>query len=199
MNDFDEFEEDTAGTIFRDVFLLTLLGFVAMVIMLLPHLKKSAVEAEDHRAPGNLIVEIHWPSDMPYDVDLWVMGPNSTPVGFWNQGNRVFNLLRDDLGSEGDATDENYEVSYSRGIPAGDYVVNVHMYGLVPPGVEIPVKIVVSVRKDMEATKQILESEIMLTRRNQEETAFRFRMTGKGDLVEDSVTTLRKRLITQPL
>lgn len=39
----------------------------------------------------------------------------------------------------------------------------------------------------------------MLTRRNQEETAFRFRMTGKGDLVEDSVTTLRKRLITQPL
>ena len=199
MHDFDEFEEDTAGTIFRDVFLLTLLGFVAMVIMLLPHLKKSAVEAEDHRAPGNLIVEIHWPSDMPYDVDLWVMGPNSTPVGFWNQGNRVFNLLRDDLGAEGDATDENYEVSYSRGIPAGDYVVNVHMYGLVPPGVEIPVKIVVSVRKDMEATKQILESEIMLTRRNQEETAFRFRMTGEGDLVEDSVTTLRKRLITQPL
>ena len=199
MNEFDEFEEDTAGTIFRDVFLLTLLGFVAMVIMLLPHLKKSAVEAEAHRAPGNLIVEIHWPSDMPYDVDLWVMGPNSTPVGFWNQGNQVFNLLRDDLGVEGDATDENYEVSYSRGIRAGEYVVNVHMYVLVPPGVKIPVKIVVSVRKDMEATKQILQSEIVLNRRNQEETAFRFRMTGEGELIEDSVTTLRKRLITQPL
>ncbi len=199
MDEFDDFDEDNSGTIFRDVFLLTLLGFVAMVIMLLPHLKKSAVDAEGHRAPGNMIVEIHWPSDMPYDVDLWVMGPHSTPVGFWNQGNRVFNLLRDDLGVEGDATNENYEVSYSRGIPAGDYVVNVHMYGLVPPGVEIPVKVVISVRKDFEATKQILETEIILVRRNQEETAFRFRMTGEGDLIEDSVTTLRQRLITQPL
>ncbi len=199
MNDFDDFDEDSSGTIFRDVIMLALIGFVAMVILLLPHMKKSAVEAQDHRAPGNLIVEMHWPSDMPYDVDLWVMGPNSTPVGFWNQGNRIFNLLRDDLGVEGDATNENYEVSYSRGIAAGDYVVNVHMYGPVPPGVKIPVKVVISVRKDMEATKQILKTEVILVRRNQEETAFRFRMTGEGELVEDSVTTLRQRLITQPL
>jgi hypothetical protein len=199
VNDFDEFDEDSSGTIFRDVIMLALIGFVAMVILLLPHLKKSAVEAQDHRAPGNLIVEMHWPSDMPYDVDLWVMGPNSTPVGFWNQGNRIFNLLRDDLGVEGDATDENYEVSYSRGIEAGDYVVNVHMYGMVPNGVKVPVKVVISVRNDMEATKQILQTEIILDRRNQEETAFRFSMTGDGQLIEDSVTTLRKRLITQPL
>jgi hypothetical protein len=61
------------------------------------------------------------------------------------------------------------------------------------------VKVVISVRKDMEATKQILQTEIVLVRRNQEETAFRFRVTGDGDLVEDSVTTLRQRLITQPL
>jgi hypothetical protein len=199
VNDFDDFDEDSSGTIFRDVIMLALIGFVAMVILLLPHLKKSAIEAQDHRAPGNLIVEIHWPSDMPYDVDLWVMGPNSTPVGFWNQGNRIFNLLRDDLGVEGDATDENYEVSYSRGIEAGDYVVNVHMYGMLPPGVKVPVKVVISVRNDMEATKQILQTEIILVRRNQEETAIRFRMTGDGQLIEDSVTTLRKRLITQPL
>lgn len=199
MNDFDDFDEDSSGTIFRDVIMLALIGFVAMVILLLPHLKKSAVEAQDHRAPGNLIVEMHWPSDMPYDVDLWVMGPNSTPVGFRNQGNQIFNLLRDDLGVEGDATNENYEVSYSRGIAAGDYIVNVHMYSLVPPGVKIPVKVVISVRKDMEATKQILQTEIVLVRRNQEETAFRFRVTGDGDLVENSVTTLRQRLITQPL
>jgi hypothetical protein len=199
VNDFDDFDEDSSGTIFRDVIMLALIGFVAMVILLLPHLKKSAIEAQDHRAPGNLIVEIHWPSDMPYDVDLWVMGPNSTPVGFWNQGNRIFNLLRDDLGVEGDATDENYEVSYSRGIEAGDYVVNVHMYGMLPPGAKVPVKVVISVRNDMEATKQILQTEIILVRRNQEETAIRFRMTGDGQLIEDSVTTLRKRLITQPL
>ncbi len=199
MNELDDFEEESSGTIFRDVILLALIGFVAMVVMLLPHLKKSEVEAQDHKAPGNVIVEMHWPSEQQVDVDLWVMGPDSTPVGFWNLGNQVFNLLRDDLGVEGDATNENYEVAYSRGIPAGEYIVNVHMYGPLPKGMVVPVTIVVSVRKDLEATKQILTTQINLKRRHQEETAYRFRLTSKGELIEDSVTTLRRRLITEPM
>jgi hypothetical protein len=199
VNELEDFEEESSGTIFRDVILLALIGFVAMVVMLLPHLRKSEVEAQDHKAPGNVIVEMHWPSEQHVDVDLWVMGPNSTPVGFWNLGNRVFNLLRDDLGIEGDATNENYEVAYSRGIPPGEYIVNVHMYGPVPKGMTIPVTVVVSVRRDMQATKQILKTQIKLKRRHQEETAYRFRLTSKGDLVEDSVTTLRRRLITEPM
>jgi hypothetical protein len=199
VNELDDFEEESSGTIFRDVILLALIGFVAMVVMLLPHLKKSEVEAQDHKAPGNVIVEMHWPSEQQVDVDLWVMGPDSTPVGFWNLGNQVFNLLRDDLGIEGDATNENYEVAYSRGIPAGEYVVNVHMYGPLPKGMVVPVNIVVSVRKDLEATKQILKTQINLKRRHQEETAYRFRLTSKGELIEDSVTTLRRRLITEPM
>jgi hypothetical protein len=199
VNELDDFEEESSGTIFRDVILLTLIGFVAMVVMLLPHLRKSEVEAQDHKAPGNVIVELHWPSEQQVDVDLWVMGPDSTPVGFWNLGNQVFNLLRDDLGIEGDATNENYEVAYSRGIPAGEYIVNVHMYGPVPPGMTVPVNIVVSVRTELEATRQILATQIKLTRRHQEETAYRFRLTSKGELIEDSVTTLRRRLITEPM
>jgi len=199
VNELDDFEEESSGTIFRDVILLTLIGFVAMVVMLLPHLRKPEVEAQDHKAPGNVIVELHWPSEQQVDVDLWVMGPDSTPVGFWNLGNQVFNLLRDDLGIEGDATNENYEVAYSRGIPAGEYIVNVHMYGPVPPGMTVPVNIVVSVRTELEATRQILATQIKLTRRHQEETAYRFRLTSKGELIEDSVTTLRRRLITEPM
>ena len=35
-----------------------------------------------------------------------------------------------------------------------------------------------------------------LVRRNQEETAFRFRLDGEGELVEESVTTIRRRLVT---
>ena len=179
--------------------MLALIGFVAMVVMLPPHLRKSEVEAQDHKAPGNVIVELHWPSNQAVDVDLWVMGPDSTPVGFWNLGNRVFNLLRDDLGVEGDATDENYEVAYSRGIPAGESIVNVHMYGRVPPGMTVPATVVVSVHKQFEQTKQILKTQVKLKRPHQEETAFRFRLTGKGELVNDSVTTLRRRLITEPM
>lgn len=199
MDEIDDFEDDTSGTVFRDVILLALIGFVAMVIMLLPHIKTTTEEAQDHKAPGNVIVEMHWPTDLPYDVDLWVQAPGQQPVGFWNQGGRVFNLLRDDLGGEGDATKENYEISYSRGISAGEYVVNVHMYGHLPSGITIPVTIVVSVRQKFDSTRQILKTVVQLYKRNQEETAYSFRLTKEGDLIDGSVSTLRHPLITGPI
>ncbi|MCH6587855.1 MAG: hypothetical protein IH805_06040 [Proteobacteria bacterium] len=37
---------------------------------------------------------------------------------------------------------------------------------------------------------------VELTHRNQEETAYRFRLTAEGDLVDGSVSTLRRPLIT---
>ncbi len=198
MWESDEFDEDTTGTVFRDVLMLALIGFVAMVIVILPHISESKQKDDEHRSPGNIVVEIHWPDDLPVDVDLWVQGPQDVPVGFFNQNSELFNLLRDDLGTEGDATELNYEVSYSRGIKAGEYIVNVHMYGPVPTGVVVPVTVVVSVRQRYDTLRQILTTEIKLERRNQEETAFRFSLTSNGDLVPGSVTTLRRRLVTVP-
>lgn len=198
MWESNEFDEDTTGTVFRDVLMLALIGFVAMVIVVLPHISESKQKDDEHRSPGNIVVEIHWPNDMPVDVDLWVQGPNGAPVGFFNQNSELFNLLRDDLGSEGDATELNYEVSFSRGIKAGEYIVNVHMYGPVPSGLVVPVTVVVSVRQKYDSMRQILKTNIDLERRNQEETAFRFSLTDTGDLVPGSVTTLRRRLVTVP-
>jgi len=194
----DEFDEEPIGTVFRDVLMLALIGFVAMVIMMLPHLSETKEESDEHRSPGNVVVEIHWPNDLPVDVDLWVQAPNDVPVGFFNQGSEQFNLLRDDLGTEGDATNLNYEVSYSRGIKAGEYIVNVHMYGPVPSGIIVPVDVVVSVRQKYDTLRQVLETTVDLERRNQEETAFRFKLTGTGELISDSVTTVRRRLVTVP-
>lgn len=198
MLELDEFEDEPSGTVFRDVLMLALIGFVAMVIMLLPHLSEKRDENRDTHAPGNVVVEIHWPDDLPVDVDLWVQAPRDVPVGFWNQGSRFFNLLRDDLSLDNDATGRNYEVSYSRGIPAGEYTVNVHMYGTVPLGVRVPVRVVVSAKPKYGELRQLLETRIELTRRNQEETAFRFQLTEDGELVPGSVTTLKRRLITAP-
>jgi len=196
--EFDDFHSDSSGTVFRDVLMLALIGFVAMVIMLLPNISKTQDETDEYTPPGNVVVEMLWPDGLPVDVDLWVQAPNDVPVGFWNQGSEYFNLLRDDLGMEGDATARNYEVSYSRGIRAGDYTVNVHMYGPVPADVVVPVRVVVSVKAKYDRLRQILETSLFLERRNQEKTAFRFRLTGDGDLVPGSVTTLRRRLVTAP-
>ena len=198
MVELEELEDEPSGTVFRDVLMLALIGFVAMVIMLLPHLSEKRDENRDTHAPGNVVVEIHWPNDLPVDVDLWVQAPRDVPVGFWNQGSRYFNLLRDDLGIDNDATGRNYEVTYSRGIPAGEYTVNVHMYGPIPAGVRVPVTVVLSVKPMYGELRQLLQTQIELTRRHQEETAFRFQLTETGDLVPGSVTTLRRRLVTQP-
>ena len=112
------------------------------------------------------------------------------------QHGHYFNLLRDDLGLEGDPTDRNYEVSYSRGIPAGEYIANVHMYGPLPAGVTVAVTVVISVRQKYDDLRPVLQTKVELTRRNQEETAFRFKLDERGELLPGSVTTLRRRLVT---
>jgi hypothetical protein len=192
----DHIEDDAWGTVFRDVILLALIGFVAMVIMMLPHIKPVQEQREEAKAPGNVIVEMHWPNELPFDVDLWVKAPDELPVGFWNQGGKTFNLLRDDLGGEFDATEQNYEISYSRGIPTGEYIVNVHMYGPLAFGTTIPVNVVVSVKSKFAEAHQILNTTVLLKHRGQEETAYRFRLDQNGELVKGSVSTLKYSMIS---
>ncbi|MEM7021080.1 MAG: hypothetical protein AAF637_00670 [Pseudomonadota bacterium] len=196
MNSFEPFDDDQGGTVFRDVIMLALAGFVAMVILLLPHLNPPGKTAENTSdPPGNVIIEVRWPDDIDSDVDLWVEAPGDMPVGYSNKGGAIFNLLRDDLGHKRDATKLNYEVSYSRGIPPGEYTVNVHLYrntgGILP----IPVTVVTSVKKATnERARQLLASKIELVSEGAEITVYRFRLSDEGDLVPGSVHSLQRDL-----
>ena len=196
MGGLEPFEEDETGTVFRDVILLALAGFVAIVVMILPHLNPpDAKTADAMDPPGNVIVEARWPDAWDTDVDLWVQAPGDVPIGYSNKGGAIFNLLRDDLGRRGDATEMNYEVSYSRGIPPGEFAVNVHLYRNPERKLPVPVTVVVSVKKKaQESGKQILASKVELTREGQELTVFRFRLDEAGDLVPGSVHNLQRPL-----
>ncbi len=188
-------DSDSADTVFRDVVFLALVGFVAVVLMLLPHLNPPAKAEEEVASPGNVIVEMRWPDEIDADVDLWVQAPGDIPVGYSNKGGRTFNLLRDDLGHMSDATKLNYEVSYSRGVPAGEYTVNVHLYRQLNDFHPIPVDVVVSVKMSpSEPTTQILATSVLLKTLGQELTAFRFALDEAGKLREGSVHTLPKAL-----
>src|SRR5690606_40575934 len=116
MSGLDRFDDDAGGTVFRDMIRLALAGFVAIVVLLLPHINPPGDAKAVVDPPGNIMVEAVWPEDLDVDVDLWVQAPGDTPVGYSNKSGRFFNLLRDDLGQVADATKLNYEVSYSRGI-----------------------------------------------------------------------------------
>ncbi len=192
---FDGLHDD-GGTVFRDVIMLALAGFVALAILMLPHLNPpGARQTNDSEPPGNVIVEIRWPDEIDADVDLWVQAPGDVPVGYSNKGGLIFNLLRDDLGTLADATGANYEVSYSRGIPPGEYTVNVHLYRDRANVYPVPVTIVTSVKRSPdESARQILASRVRLSREGQEVTVYRFRLDTRGRLVPGSVTSLPKPL-----
>jgi hypothetical protein len=196
MSGLDPFEDDAGGTVFRDVVLLALAGFVVLVIMLLPHLNPpGAKTADDTTPPGNVIVEVRWPDEIDADVDLWVQAPGDIPVGYSNKGGAAFNLLRDDLGSRVDATGLNYETSYSRGIVPGEYTVNLHLYRNPSRTYPVPVTVVTSVKQSAsQAARQLLASKVQLAREGEEMTVYRFRLTEAGALVAGSVHSLDKPL-----
>jgi hypothetical protein len=196
MQGLDYFEGDQGSdTVFRDVIFLALAGFVAVVLLLLPHLHPPKEAEAAIRSPGNVIVEIRWPDEIDADVDLWVQAPGDTPVGYSNKGGMFFNLLRDDLGRRGDSTDLNYEISYSRGVPEGEYTVNVHLYRNTGGYVSVPVTISVSVKPNTnESAHRLLATELLLEYEGEERTAFRFSLDDKGKLLRGSVHDLPKPL-----
>lgn len=98
-----------------------------LLLLLILVLVPPVPQGKEVTSPGTVSVEIHWPNG-PVDIDLWVKAPGDSPVGYSRLSGRVFNLLRDDLGTSNDDLAINYETAYSRGAPDGEWIVNVHYY-----------------------------------------------------------------------
>ncbi len=195
MERLDLFDEEDGDTVFRDVIFLALAGFMAIVLLLLPHLNPPAKQNEEVASPGNVIVETYWPKEANADVDLWVKAPGDVAVGYSNKSSKIFDLLRDDLGDPLDITEMNYEVSYSRGAPDGEYTVNTHLYRSYKSDLPLPVTVVITVKSSPQSPpKKILSKKIMLSRVGQELTVFRFSLDKEGRLISGSVHDLPKPL-----
>ena len=189
-------DEETL-TVWLDTALLMLGGFVLMTMLMMTVMNPpaKASETDGVTAPGNVTIEAQWPDKLDADVDLWAQAPGDVPVGYSNKSGKVFNLLRDDLGKAQDMTDYNYEVAYTRGAPAGEYTVNLHMYRGVNVSYPVPVKITVNLKRDSSKTVTALATTtIELRKPNQELTALRFRLDPAGQLVPGSMNSLFKGL-----
>jgi len=193
-------DEETL-TVWLDTALLMLGGFVLVTVLMMTVMNPPAksIEAEGAPASGNVIIEAQWPDKLDVHVDLWVEGPGDRPVGYSDKSGRLFN--RDDLGRTQDMTDYNYEVSYRRGTPAGEYVVNLHMYRGVGITYPVPVKVVASAKADPNnPARQLVTSAVELHHENQELTALRFRPDAKGQLVAaSSKTQSDHELVARPI
>ncbi len=197
MHGIDSSDNNDDGTVFRDVILLALLGFVTIVILLLPHLHPPTAATDPIQPPGNVIVEVRWPDELDADVDLWVQAPGDVPVGYSNKGGRIFNLLRDDLGHSDDVTGLNYEVAFTRGTPAGAYTVNLHLYRNNAGRLPISAVVVVSVKPAPDSPARSIASEkVDLVHVGQEVTVVRFSLDDSGNLVPGSIHQLQRGLRT---
>ncbi|MGE0117245.1 MAG: hypothetical protein AB7S71_22910 [Dongiaceae bacterium] len=191
-------DEETL-TVWLDTALLMLGGFILMTVLMLSVVNPPANSAETvgEKSPGNVIVEAQWADTLDADVDLWVLAPGDRPVGYSNKSGTIFNLLRDDLGKVQDITDYNYEVAYSRGMPAGEYIVNVHMYRGVGVAYPVDVKLVATAKADpQQDARELATTTIQLRHENDQVTAFRFNLDDDGQLVAGSLNTLYKDLRT---
>ncbi len=194
MNDLDPFEDDESSTVFRDVIMLALLGFVAIVILLLPHLNPPIKTVESAIPPGNIIVEVRWPDEVDTDVDLWVEAPGDKPVGYSNLGGLVFDMLRDDRGHYRDISGFNYEVAYSRGAPSGEYTINLHLYSNTEDKLPVSATVIVSVRTDNKKIRRIASKRVTLSFLGEERTVMRFSLDDRAVLVPGSVHELPRKL-----
>ncbi|THK38095.1 hypothetical protein EHS39_11425 [Ensifer sp. MPMI2T] len=127
--------------------------------------------------PGNLVASIVWPAGA-IDVDLWVAGPNDKAVGYSNKAGKVWALLRDDLGTANDSMPINNESAFTRGLPDGEYVVNVRCFGCAG---RVPVPVSVEIRLAEGGT--VWTGVVDLVADKQERTALRWRMAGGAVVV----------------
>lgn len=186
-----EYNEGDAGITFRDMTTLMLLSIILLFIIILPHINPPAKEdSEEIKAPGNMVVELYWSDDIDVDLDLWVRAPGDIPVGYSNKGGTYFNLVRDDLGFRADNSGKNYEIAFSRGLPQGEYIINVHAYRAANHYLPVWYKIVVKIYDENRRRTAEIVREGEFGRQGEEHTVMRFKIDLDGNIVSGSMNDI---------
>lgn len=170
----------------RDLLLNMLLGLVALVVLVLAQVNPASTE-QQLSPPGNLVASISWPAG-PTDVDIRLGAPDDTAVDYNRKTGRIWSLLRDDLGTTNDSTPLNFESAFTRGLPDGEYVINVRCFDC---GVQLPMPVTVEVR--LAEGGLVWSGTVQVMMNKQERTAIRFRLVD-GRVVAGSANQVFKQL-----
>ena len=113
---------------FNDLIWSLLACFMVLTALLVTQInaKKQTEKTSDEVSAGNISVYAYWQDGIDLDIDLHLSSPSGDHVYFAKLSGKIWNLLRDDLGMLADPGPRNFENAYPRGLPAGDYIVNIH-------------------------------------------------------------------------
>lgn len=166
--------------------LLSLLACLLVAAFLIAAKKPQEPTKETDRSAGNISVYVFW-NDGDIDVDTHLRSPDGEHVYFSHRAGSVWNLLRDDLGNTNDLTLRNFENAYARGLPPGEYAVNVHCYrnnAKFPVTVEAELRIQIDLKAGSAVT---YPARVTLDHIGDEATLWRFQIDDHGNLVPGSV------------
>jgi hypothetical protein len=172
-------------------FIALLCGFLFMILLMVNPPAEEAVKTPP--PPGNISVIVTW-QDGDSDVDTWLMAPEEpAPVGYSNKNGAVWDLLRDDTGlGSHDALKSNFENAYTSFLPDGEYVVNVHAYGLMDP-LPFTVSVEVLLNTGGSSMDRIYAGSVQFDAKGEEITVVRFRVLD-GALVRSSINNVPVKL-----
>ncbi len=166
--------------------LLSLLACLLVAAFLIAVKKPQEPTKETDRSAGNISVYVFW-QEGDIDVDTHLRDPDGEHVYFSHRAGKVWNLLRDDLGNTSDLGSKNFENAYARGLPPGEYAVNVHCYrnnATFPVSVEAELRI----QSDLKAGSAVtFIARATLDHLGDEATLWRFSIDNNGNLVPGSV------------
>ncbi len=135
---------------------------------------------------GVAAVTTTWAAGSDDDVDVWLRDPAGRLCWFGARDSGLMHLEHDDLGastSERNVAGPNHERIVLRGILAGEYVVNVHLYLQSDPG---PIAVTVQLWSLAGSDRLLLSRIVTLRGQGDEQTAFRFSLSGDGRLLSRS-------------
>lgn len=193
-------DDDETGTIaYRDLMTLLFGGMSFMLAVAVPFLadaKRVDEKVVGLTPPGNVIVDARWTDGSNDDIDLWVQAPGDVPVGYSNKSGVIFNLLRDDLGRPNPpGVSLRMETAITRGVPPGEYAVNLHLFRSRDSKFPQPVTVTVHCKpNDAARPVNVLTKAVELRREGEELTVARFRLDEQCGFDPETVTTLYKPL-----
>jgi hypothetical protein len=184
-----------SNTAFLDLLFNSLLGFVALFVIALILIKEEK-KKENIQKKAEFIMTAKWPENLDHDIDMYLEDPEGNIVFFNARERGLMHLERDDLGLTNDLMvtesgeviyGENSEVITIRGVAAGEYVLNLHLYNK-NSNVNNDTSVEVEVIK-LNKYEKVLKKTYVFKNVGQEITACRFTLNADGDVVDISYLT----------
>lgn len=192
---------------FIDILFNILVGiaflFIVAFVLIKPESKK-----EDFERKAEFVIMMEWPSERHEDMDLWVQDSSGGQCSYRAPQINFMHLDKDDLGRRNDTVQVagktvvvniNREVVTIRGIMAGEYIINAHMYSNSGRPVMMdgklqhaktagPLDVTVEVVKLEPAFTVLHKGTLTFNEKGEEQTFFRFTIDPNGKVTDFGFT-----------